>query len=116
MLEEPNQGMARTIGIIRGLMVEAGIGSPFRMSAALSNGQELIAYRWSSDGRSPTLYTACDRTIGSCIGERDSLNDATILLSEPLDDAQESWGEIGDGKMLHATAASLIHYLFPRMA
>ena len=67
VLEEPNAGMARAVGTIRGLMEEAKIERPFRMSAALSNGKQVASYRWSSDGRSPTLYTACDRTIGNFI-------------------------------------------------
>ena len=112
ILEEPNAGMARAVGIIRGLMEEEKIERPFRMSAALSNGKQIAAYRWSSDGHSPSLYTACDRTIGSFVDDADSLTDATIILSEPLDDAQESWGEIDDGTMILATIAGLDHQPF----
>lgn len=112
VLEEPNEGMARAVGIVCGLMEEAKTERAFRMSAALSNGKKLIAYRWSSDGQSPTLYTACDRTIGGFTDERDTLVDATIVLSEPLDDAQDSWGAIDDGKMLLATRDGLKHYPF----
>lgn len=116
VLEEPNEGMARAIGIVRGLMEEAKIERPFRMSAALSNGKQIAAYRWSSDGHSPSLYTACDRTIGSFMHHQDKLVDATIILSEPLDDALNTWGEIDDGKMLLANAQGLTHFPFSPLA
>mgnify|MGYP006242572477 FL=1 len=114
VLEEPVDGMARALGIVRGLMDEARIESPLRMSVALSNGEFIAAYRWSSDGRSPTLYTACDRTIGNFLDDGDALTDATIILSEPLDDAEESWGAIDDGQVLIATADGIeSHVLAP---
>jgi predicted glutamine amidotransferase len=103
ILEESVDGMARALGIVRGLMQEANIERPFRMSAALSNGKTIAAYRWSSDGNSPSLYTACDATISAYTCDVEIPENATVILSEPLDDVESDWKAIDDGQVLIAS-------------
>ena len=51
---------------------------PLRFAAALSDGDQIFAFRYSSDTRPPTLYVN--------EGERGS-----IIASEPLDARQGQW-------------------------
>lgn len=73
--------LASTLKDISRMMREESIGDPLRFTAAISNGDDLYAIRWSSDARAPTLY---HREIG----------DGTIVVSEPLDANRASWHEV----------------------
>ncbi len=53
---DPEMALRRTVGSIEGLMTEAGTTDPLRISLVLSDGQQLIALRYSSDQRSPSMY------------------------------------------------------------
>ena len=85
-------------------MSAAGIEQPFRMTAAIADGAQIHGLRYSSDRRSPTLYYA----TGGAIEVRDRRveftpgDDATLVLSEPLDEKQDDWIEIAEAHLLHA--------------
>ncbi len=55
-----------------------GITEPIRFAAALADGENLYAFRWSTDERSPSLYF---RQVASGL----------LLASEPLDEERASW-------------------------
>jgi glutamine amidotransferase len=55
------------------LMCERGIGAPLRFAAVLADGEQLMAFRMSTDSKPPTLYLR-----RCCSG--------TIVASEPLGD------------------------------
>ena len=79
--------LKRTIGQILGLMSAAGIDQPFRMTAAIADGDQIHGLRYSSDHSSPSLYYA----TGGAIETRDRRveftpgGNAVVVLSEPLD-------------------------------
>jgi glutamine amidotransferase len=89
LADDPVAAMARTLGAVRGLMREAGIGEPLRFAAAFTDGESLYAYRWASDARPPTLYV------------RDA-DDHIIVVSEPIDDRARGWREVPEGCALVA--------------
>ena len=94
--------LAKTIVQIEQMMVAADIEEPFRMTAAYSDGDDLVALSHSSDHQSPTLYYAVadhiqvdDGTLSFADG------DGTVLvLSEPLDEAEEPWQEVHEDHCL----------------
>lgn len=53
---DPVGAMAATLGEIVGVMRTAGIAKPLRFAAVHADGIRLRCYRWSSDGRAPSLY------------------------------------------------------------
>jgi predicted glutamine amidotransferase len=89
LAHDPVAAMARTLSTVRALMHEAGITEPLRFAAALTNGQDLFAFRWASDDKPPTLYWR----------ERDG---ALLVVSEPIDHTHEGWNEIPLGAALEA--------------
>ena len=88
---DPVTAVAETLGAIRAIMAGAGIQEPLRFTAALTDGRDLYAFRWASDGRAPTLYF------------RDTPR-GLVVVSEPLDDAGDCWREVPQGCALVARA------------
>ncbi len=46
----------RTIGEVLTAMEGEGVDEPFRMAAAVADGDRILALRWSSDGKSPSMF------------------------------------------------------------
>ena len=74
------------------------------MTAAISNGDFMYVVRYSNDDKSPSLYYAVsggvevvDRTVQFSKG-----SDATLVLSEPLDEQPGEWIAIDEGQILYA--------------
>ncbi|MBV9243772.1 MAG: class II glutamine amidotransferase [Methylobacteriaceae bacterium] len=90
---DPVAAMAQTLDIVRNLMLADGISEALRFTAALTDGRDLYAFRWASDGRAPTLYY------------RESAQ-ALVIVSEPLDHAHDCWREVPKGCALVARSGS----------
>lgn len=93
---------ARTIADILGVMRRAEVDEPFRIAAALADGDRILALRWSSDGKSPTMFygTGSDVWIEQgdvrfCEG-----SGCTLVLSEPLDEVSDHWHEVAENSFL----------------
>ena len=76
--QPPEAAMQAVLEHTQALMHRLGIAEPLRFAAALSDGEQLLAFRFSSDDRPPTLYVG-----GSAQG--------SIVASEPLDAHPEQW-------------------------
>lgn len=87
--DNPPLAISRTLGVILGLMDEAGVTEPLRFTALLTDGQTLWAFRWSSDARPPTLYWREDET-------------GLVIVSEPIDERRCDWHAVAPGGCLIA--------------
>src|SRR5690606_37968855 len=87
--EEPVAAMARTLKQVRALMDEAGISEALRFTAAVTDGENLWAYRWACDANPPTLYYREDES-------------GLLVVSEPIDDKARDWREVPKGCALTA--------------
>ncbi len=87
--EDPPTAISRTLAAILDLMRAAGITEPLRFTAALSDGERLWAFRWSSDKRPPTLYWREDEY-------------GLVVVSEPIDDRASDWHAVPPGGCLVA--------------
>ncbi|MGH6952658.1 MAG: class II glutamine amidotransferase [Alphaproteobacteria bacterium] len=97
----------RTIGLVEGAMAKAGVNDPFRMTAALTDGEQVMALRYSSDGRSPTLFYG-HAALGSGGDGRASDGTATVILSEPLDRESGNWVEVPEARILVAGGGAIM--------
>ena len=79
--QAPEQAMQGVLEETRALMQQLGIAEPLRFAAALSDGEQLLAFRFSSDDKPPTLYVG-----GSAQG--------SIVASEPLDAHPDAWQSV----------------------
>ncbi len=100
--DEPRAALERTVAHVERVCREAGVDEPFTLSAAVSDGRRLFAVRYSTDGKSPTLYhsrhvralRALDRTYETLP------DDAVVVLSEPLDDLTEHWEAVPESSFV----------------
>ena len=74
----PQDAMQSVLKDTQTLMAQQGIAEPLRFAAALSDGQQLLAFRFASDDQPPTLY------VGRCA-------QGHIVASEPLDAHPAGW-------------------------
>lgn len=108
---DPAAAFARAVGHVLAAMAEAGIEDPFRMTAALSNGQSIHALRYASDDKAPSLYYGCGASpegaegqpCGEAKGETgDGSGQSILVLSEPLDHSQGQWQAVDQASLLIA--------------
>jgi glutamine amidotransferase len=89
----PIAAFEHTLATVRDEMDVAGIDEPLRFSAALTDGQRLQVFRWSSDPLAPSVYY------------RQSTG-ALVVVSEPLDDdASGCWRSLPANHVLEAPCA-----------
>ena len=108
IVEDPLGGLARAVGQVRGEMEAAQITQPFRMTAAMSDGQRIVCARWSSDHQSPSLYSAESSSINSFTGNDLGLEHAWLILSEPLDEEGDGWSPVAEGSALIVSPDSAV--------
>jgi predicted glutamine amidotransferase len=108
LLEDPLGGLGRAVGLIRGEMEAAQIEQPFRMTAAMSDGERIVCARWSSDQRSPSLFSAESSAIAAFTGQDLNLENAWLILSEPLDEEADDWSMVAEGSALIASPDSAV--------
>jgi len=94
--DDPKAAMERMVGFVEHEQKRAGITRPFRLTCAFSDGNELYAIRYSTDGKPKTLYynrvpADMDDVLSA---DRDTPESGTILLSEPIDDCPDNWLEV----------------------
>jgi glutamine amidotransferase len=104
LADDPLAAMSATIADIEGMMAAGGCGGAFRMTVAASNGERIIAYRYSSDRASPSLFYIQGEALAERISHDcgDCGGDAVLVVSEPLDDDTADWTEVPDAHMLIA--------------
>jgi predicted glutamine amidotransferase len=86
---DPVGAMASTLSQIKVMMADCAICEPLRFTAALTDGENLYAFRWACDNKAPTLYW---RDNAGCL----------LVVSEPLDDSHSNWQPIPQGHVLIA--------------
>lgn len=104
LADDPVGAFSRSIRQVQGMMREEGVAEPFRMTAACSDGRRIFAVRWSSDGKSPSLYWA-KGSVSECAEGRLTFagdRDGVLILSEPLDEDPGRWAEVEEGSFLVA--------------
>lgn len=94
--------LARMAGRVEALGRALGVDSPLVMTAALADGKRLYALRYSSHGRSPTLYySKHPNALREHGGHEERLSgEGVIVLSEPLDEVSGHWTEVPEATLL----------------
>jgi predicted glutamine amidotransferase len=91
--------MARAVRFIEKVGREKGIENPIQMTVAITDGKTLWAFRYSSEGKSRTLFYSNDEA--ELVGEypddellaKLSLG-SRMIVSEPIGDHPELWSEV----------------------
>jgi len=95
--EDPLGGFTSALSKILSIQRAGNVTEPTRVSAALSDGRSIWALRYSSDGRSPTMY------VGAPFHGPHGADAAhiTTIASEPFDTQEDHWRAVEEGTFLH---------------
>jgi predicted glutamine amidotransferase len=93
--ENVEKALALTVGQILRILEAAGVSEPFRLTAALTDGTAIYAVRFATNGEAARLHYASGAAIHDAQGHDIALSgNATLVLSEPLDDVRDHWVEV----------------------
>ncbi len=82
--EDPFGAICATIDDILDIMEQAAISEPLRFTAAFADGDDIYAFRYSSDDLAPSLYHCQEK-------------DCLLIVSEPLDEGKHDWQAVPKG-------------------
>jgi glutamine amidotransferase len=99
LAEDPLAAVARTVGFVETTARSRGIPDPVQMTVATTDGTTTWAFRYSSSGRSRTLFHSDDvTTLRHQYPDNPVLHelsaDARLIVSEPLGDLRGAWREV----------------------
>ena len=99
LADDPPAAVARAVGLVEEVARGHGIPFPVQMTVATTDGSTTWAFRYSSEGRSRTLYHSVDvSTLREQYPDNPTLHglsdDARLVVSEPLGDLRGAWREV----------------------
>jgi predicted glutamine amidotransferase len=97
--DDPQKAVERAVGFVQTTAEQRGVEEPIQMTVATSNGSSLWGFRYSSRGRSRSLFYSTDvSTLRSLHPELEVLNElgdeSRLVVSEPLGDLSGAWNEV----------------------
>ncbi|MGW0392655.1 class II glutamine amidotransferase [Streptomyces sp. NPDC003042] len=97
--QDPPGAVARMAGLVERLGKEHGVPDPLQMTIAVSDGTTVWAFRYSSKGRSRSLfYSSRAETIRELHPDLDFLSEVSdasrLVVSEPLGNLPGVWNEV----------------------
>jgi predicted glutamine amidotransferase len=97
--DDPPSAVERMVALVEEAGRRHGIEHPLQMTIATTEGKGVWAFRYSSEGKSRSLYYSTDvRTVREMYPERPRLQEVSdetrIIVSEPLLDLAGAWNEV----------------------
>jgi predicted glutamine amidotransferase len=97
--EDPPAAMARAVGLVEAIGRRRGVQFPIQMTVATTDGDTTWAFRYSSEGRSRSLFHSTDVSALRELYPDNPLlhevsDDARLIVSEPLGDLKGAWNEV----------------------
>jgi predicted glutamine amidotransferase len=97
--DDPPEAVARAIGMVEHHGARHGVQYPFQGTIATSDGEHLWVFRYSSEGKSRSLFFSRDaRTLKELYPDRANIqhvsDDARLVVSEPIGDLPGAWLEM----------------------
>jgi len=98
---DPPAAVARMVALVEAEGRKKGVGHPMQMTLGISDGQRLWVFRYSSEGKSRSLFYSTDiktlRKLYPDIPRFASVSDETrMVVSEPFIDLPGAWNEVGE--------------------
>ena len=97
--DDPPGAVERAVGLIEDVGRRAGVAHPIQMTVATTDGTSMWGFRYSSEGRSRTLfYSTRVDTLREQHPEVEILqrvsDESRLVVSEPLGDLVGAWNEV----------------------
>jgi glutamine amidotransferase len=103
--EDPPAAVARAVGVVEETARRHGITYPMQGTVATTDGETTWAFRYSSEGRSRSLFCSTDvATLREAHPDnpmlRELSDDARLVVSEPLGGLRGAWREVPESSCL----------------
>jgi predicted glutamine amidotransferase len=100
--DDPPGAIEQAIGLVEAVAERHGVINPFQGTIATTQGEAIWAFRYSSEGKSRSLYYTTDvPTLRGLYPERQDLaamsDETRLIVSEPLGDVAGVWNEVPEG-------------------
>ncbi|MFF9086602.1 class II glutamine amidotransferase [Streptomyces sp. NPDC014991] len=97
--QDPPGAVARMVGLVERTGHEHGVEFPMQMTVAVTDGRQVWAFRYSSQGASRSLYYSTRvealRALHPDVEFLQEVSDETrLIVSEPLGDLPGAWNEV----------------------
>ena len=102
---DPVAALEQAIGLVEATAERHGIEHPVQTSIGITDGERLWAFRYSSEGKSRSLFVSCDaQAVRKLHPENPRLqrlqDEDRVVVSEPLSDLPGLWQEIPESTVL----------------
>jgi glutamine amidotransferase len=99
LADDPVGAVERAVGLVEDVAERQGVAEPVQMTVATTDGESVWAFRYSSVGRSRSLFFSTDVTqLRRLHPELDVLSgvgvETRLVVSEPLGDLEGAWNEV----------------------
>jgi glutamine amidotransferase len=96
---DPPAAVARAVAFIEATGRKCGVEQPIQMTVATTDGERLWAFRYSSAGKSRSLFFSTDVDVLKQLYPEDTLlhvlgHETRLVVSEPLGDLPGVWNEV----------------------
>ena len=97
--DDPPGAVERMVGLVEEVGQRHGVEHPLQMTIGTADGKSVWAFRYSSEGRSRSLYYSTNvRTLREMYPDRPRLQEVSdetrIIVSEPIVDLPGAWNEV----------------------
>jgi predicted glutamine amidotransferase len=105
LMDDPPKAVAAAIGLVEDVARRRGVDYPVQGTIATTDGERLWAFRYSSEGRSRSLFHNEDVAVlrhqyPDNPVLHDLSDDTRIVVSEPLGDLRGAWLEVPESTCL----------------
>ncbi|ABF08621.1 putative glutamine amidotransferase [Cupriavidus metallidurans] len=114
---DPREALQRTVGLVEHVGRRHGVDFPVNMTICATDGDQIVAVRYSSEGDSRSLFHSNSfRHLRELYPENPGIaavgDDAVLILSEPLVDLPGAWAEIPEATFMQARQGTVDYYPF----
>ena len=97
--DDPPAAIERAVGLVEEVAGRHGVANPFQGTIATTSGESIWAFRYSSEGKSRSLFYTTDvPTLRKLYPQRELYEevseDSHMVVSEPLGDMPGVWNEV----------------------
>jgi glutamine amidotransferase len=105
LVDDPPSAVARVVGLVEDVARRHEVAFPMQMTVATTDGDTVWAFRYSSEGRSRSLFHSTDiSTLREQYPDNEVLHrlsdDSRLVVSEPLGDLRGAWREVPEATCL----------------
>lgn len=109
MENDVKAGVARMAGVVEHLAQLQGVENALQMTLGISDGESLYAVRYSTEGKSRSLFHSASRNATKDIAPEAGRfsRDARAIVSEPLNKLEDEWVPVPEASFLTITKGKI---------